>query len=153
MVCWERTSCRWHRMIWDSRQAVFWREWFSIQYKVVQDWRNWNACVLSKWQDYNYILWWPCLQGRQSWCIFDYGSIGSFDFTDVKRSTYAELMSSFTRPGHRNLLSFFDYEHSKHPTVATICSNRRGSDYSLQRPFQTSTVAARVWRQQDCQSF
>ena len=50
-------------------------------------------------------------------CIFDHGSIGSFDFTDVKRTMYAELMSSFTRPGGRNLLSFFDYEHSEHPTV------------------------------------
>ena len=51
-------------------------------------------------------------------CIFDHGSIGSFDFTDtVKRAMYAELMSSFTKPGGRIVLSFFDYEHSEHPTV------------------------------------
>ena len=50
-------------------------------------------------------------------CIFDHGSIGSFDLTKVKRTTYAEIMDSFTKPGGRILLSFFDYEHSEHPTV------------------------------------
>ena len=51
-------------------------------------------------------------------CIFDHGSIGSFDFTDtVERTMYAELMNSFTKPGGRIVLSFFDYEHSEHPTV------------------------------------
>ena len=51
-------------------------------------------------------------------CIFDHGSIGSFNFTDtVKRAMYAELMNSFTKPGGRIILSFFDYEHSEHPTV------------------------------------
>ena len=51
-------------------------------------------------------------------CIFDHGSIGSFDFTDtVKRAMYAELMNSFTKPGGRIVLSFFDYEHSEHPTI------------------------------------
>ena len=48
-------------------------------------------------------------------CIFDHGSIGSFDLTKVKRTTYAEIMDSFTKPGGRILLSFFDYEHSEHP--------------------------------------
>ena len=50
-------------------------------------------------------------------CIFDHGSIGSFDFIEIPRSTYAELMTSFTKPGGKILLSFFDYEHSEHPTV------------------------------------
>ena len=50
-------------------------------------------------------------------CILDHASIGSFDFTDVKRSMYAELMNSFTKPGGRIVLSFFDYEHSEHPIV------------------------------------
>ena len=30
---------------------------------------------------------------------------------------YTELMNSFTKPGGRIVLSFFDYEHSEHPTV------------------------------------
>ena len=50
-------------------------------------------------------------------CIFDHGSIGSFDFTEIPRSTYAELMNSFTKHDGKILLSFFDYEHSEHPTV------------------------------------
>ena len=50
-------------------------------------------------------------------CTFDHGSIGSFDFTDIKRTMYAELMSSFTKPGGRIILSFFDYEHSEHPMI------------------------------------
>ena len=49
-------------------------------------------------------------------CIFDHGSIGSFEPTKVKRTTYAQLISSFTKPGGRVLLSFFDYDHSEHPT-------------------------------------
>ena len=50
-------------------------------------------------------------------CIFDRGSIGFFDFTDiVKRAMYAELMNSFTKPGGRIVLSFFDY-HPEHSTV------------------------------------
>ena len=50
-------------------------------------------------------------------CVFDHASIGSFDFTKVKRSTYAELIASFTRPRGRVLLSIFDYDHSEHPTL------------------------------------
>ena len=50
-------------------------------------------------------------------CIFDHGSIGSFDFTTVTRETYASLMNSFTKPNGRILLSTFDYEHSEHPTI------------------------------------
>ena len=50
-------------------------------------------------------------------CIFDHGSIGSFDFKEVTRATYAGLMKSFTKPGGRILLSIFDYDHSEHPTI------------------------------------
>ena len=50
-------------------------------------------------------------------CIFDHGSIGSFDFTKVSRETYASLMNSFMKPNGRMLLSIFDYEHSEHPTI------------------------------------
>lgn len=50
-------------------------------------------------------------------CIFDHGSIGSFNSEKVKRSTYADLMSSFTKPGGRVLLSIFDYLHSEHPSI------------------------------------
>lgn len=50
-------------------------------------------------------------------CIFDHGSIGSFDTTEVKRTMYAELMNSFTKPGGRILLSIFDYKHSEHPII------------------------------------
>jgi thiopurine S-methyltransferase len=50
-------------------------------------------------------------------CIFDHGSIGSFDFTDIKRTVYADLMNAFTKPGGRMVISFFDYEHSEHPIV------------------------------------
>lgn len=53
-------------------------------------------------------------------CIFDHGSIGSFDFTVVTRETYASLMNSFTKPNGRNLLSTFDYEHSEHPTIPFV---------------------------------
>ena len=48
-------------------------------------------------------------------CILDHGSIGSFDIT--KRTMYAELINSFTKPGGRIILSYFDYEHSEHPSV------------------------------------
>ena len=50
-------------------------------------------------------------------CIFDHASIGSFDFTEIKRTTYAELMNSFTKPGGRILLSIFDYQHSEPPII------------------------------------
>jgi thiopurine S-methyltransferase len=50
-------------------------------------------------------------------CIFDHGSIGSFDFTDIKRTTYGDLINSFTKPGGRMVVSFFDYVHSEHPMV------------------------------------
>ena len=50
-------------------------------------------------------------------CIFDHGAIGCFDFAKDTRSSYAEIINSFTRPGGRILLSTFDYEHSEHPTI------------------------------------
>lgn len=50
-------------------------------------------------------------------CIFDHGAIGCFDFTKESRSSYADIINSFTRPGGRILLSTFDYEHSEHPTI------------------------------------
>ena len=50
-------------------------------------------------------------------CIFDHGAIGCFDFTEIKRTTYAEMINLFTRPGGRVLLSTFDYEHSERPIV------------------------------------
>ena len=50
-------------------------------------------------------------------CIFDHGSIGSFVPTKEKRTMYAQLMNFFTKPGGRILLSFFDYEHSEHPSI------------------------------------
>ena len=50
-------------------------------------------------------------------CVFDHGAIGCFDFTLQKRSSYAEIINSFTRSNGRVLLSTFDYEHSEHPTI------------------------------------
>ena len=50
-------------------------------------------------------------------CIFDHGAIGCFDFAKHSRSSYVEIINSFTRPGGRILLSTFDYEHSEHPTI------------------------------------
>ena len=50
-------------------------------------------------------------------CVFDHGAIGCFDFTKVKRSTYAEIIDSLTKLGGRVLLSTFDYEHAEHPTI------------------------------------
>ena len=50
-------------------------------------------------------------------CMFDHGAIGCFDFTKHSRSSYVEIMNSFTRPGGRILLTTSDYEHSEHPTI------------------------------------
>ena len=52
-------------------------------------------------------------------CVFDHGALGCFDFQmeASSRSTYAEIINSFTKPGGRILLSIFDYEHSEHPTI------------------------------------
>ena len=50
-------------------------------------------------------------------CVLDHGSIGSFDATEISRASYGRLMTSFTKPGGKMLLSFFDYEHSEHPTI------------------------------------
>ena len=47
-------------------------------------------------------------------CILDHGSIGSFD---TSRTIYATLMSPFTKPGGRVLMSIFDYDHSEHPSI------------------------------------
>ena len=48
-------------------------------------------------------------------CVLDYGSLVSFEPT--LRTTYAEIINSFTKTGGRILLSVFDYEHSEHPTI------------------------------------
>ena len=50
-------------------------------------------------------------------CVLDHGSIGSFDSAEISRASYGELMTSFTKPGGRMLLSFFDYKHSEHPSM------------------------------------
>ena len=52
-------------------------------------------------------------------CVFDHGALGCFDFQmeASSRSTYAEIINSFTKPGGRILLSIFDYEHSEHPKI------------------------------------
>ena len=50
-------------------------------------------------------------------CILDHGAIGCFDATEISRARYGELMTSFTKPGGRMLLSIFDYEHSEHPSI------------------------------------
>ena len=50
-------------------------------------------------------------------CVFDHGSIGSFDASQGKRREYADIMSKFTRSGGRMFVSFFDYDHSEHPTM------------------------------------
>ena len=38
-------------------------------------------------------------------------------FEPTLRTTYAEIINSFTKTGVRILLSIFDYEHSEHPTI------------------------------------
>jgi len=52
-------------------------------------------------------------------CVFDHGALGCFDFQIEAnlRTTYTEIINSFTKPGGRILLSIFDYEHSEHPTI------------------------------------
>ena len=50
-------------------------------------------------------------------CIFDHETIASFEPTKVKRTMYAQLINSFMKPGGRILLSFYDYEHSEHPSM------------------------------------
>ena len=50
-------------------------------------------------------------------CIFDHESFASFEPTKVKRTTYAQLINSFTKPGGRVLLSVYDFEHSEHPSM------------------------------------
>ena len=44
-------------------------------------------------------------------CICDHGSIGSID----EKAKYANIMSAFTKPGGRMLLSIFDFDYSEHP--------------------------------------
>ena len=48
-------------------------------------------------------------------CVVDLGTIGCLEVT--LRTTYAEIINSFTKTGGRMLLSIFDYEHSEHPTI------------------------------------
>ena len=50
-------------------------------------------------------------------CVLDHGSLGSFDVQVEPRTTYAEIINSFTKPGGRMLLSIFDYEQAEHPTM------------------------------------
>ena len=50
-------------------------------------------------------------------CVLDHGSLGSFDVQVEPRTTYAEIINSFIKPGGRMLLSVFDYEQAEHPTM------------------------------------
>ena len=50
-------------------------------------------------------------------CVFDHGSLGSFDVQVEPRTTYAEIINSFTKTGGRILLSIFDYEQAERPTM------------------------------------
>lgn len=49
--------------------------------------------------------------------VLDHGSIGSISCSKEKRATYANIISSFLKPGGKILLSFFDYIHSEHPSI------------------------------------
>lgn len=69
-------------------------------------------------------------------CILDHGSIGSFDNTMAKRIMYAKLMTSFTKPGGRVLLSIFDYEHAEHPTIPFAVTEEQVVNL-YQQSFQT----------------
>ena len=50
-------------------------------------------------------------------CVLDHGTMGSFESNNMERTTYADIISSFVKPGGRVLLSIFDYEHSEHPSM------------------------------------
>ena len=46
-------------------------------------------------------------------CICDHASIGALSKDD--HAKYANIMTAFTKPGGRMLLSIFDYDYSEHP--------------------------------------
>ena len=69
-------------------------------------------------------------------CIQDHGSVGCFA---TGRSSYAAVISSFTKPGGKVLLSIFDYDHSEHPSIPFAVSEKE-VNFLFKDYFKTITL-------------